>query len=76
MKTSAMKQERFLTDANGKCTGVVLNLEAYQRLLEAEEELADIHAYDSALPKVALDLKAGHYAILEQYRTGRNRKSK
>lgn len=76
MKTLAAKQEQFLTDAKGKRTGVVLNLKTYQRLLEAEEELADIHAYDSTLPKVALELKAGRYTTLEHYRTGRNHKSK
>jgi hypothetical protein len=76
MKTSTAKEEHFLTDAKGKRTGVVLNIKTYQRLLEAEEELADIHAYDSALPKIALELKAGRYATLELYRAGRNRKSK
>ena len=76
MKTSAVKHEQFLVDARGKRTGVVLNLKTYQRLLEAEEELAEIHAYDSARPKVASDLRAGRYMTLEDYRIGRNRKSK
>jgi len=76
MKTLAAKEGQFLTDAKGKRTGVVLNLKTYQRLLEAEEELSDIQAYDSALPKVALELKAGRYTTLEHYRAGGNRKSK
>ena len=76
MKTLAAKEELFLTDAKGKRTGVVLKLKTYQRLLEAEEELADIHAYDSALPKIALELKLGRYTTLESYRASRSRKSK
>jgi hypothetical protein len=47
MKALAAKAEQFLTDAKGKRTGVLLNLDTYERLREAEEELAAIHAYDA-----------------------------
>jgi hypothetical protein len=47
MKTLVVKEEQFLTDAKGKRTAVVLDLQTYQHLREAEEELADIQAYDS-----------------------------
>jgi carbamoyl-phosphate synthase large subunit len=47
MKTLVAKEEQFLTDAKGKRTGVVLDLKTYEHLREAEEELADIHAYDA-----------------------------
>jgi len=40
MKTLAAKEEQFLTDAKGKRTGVVLDLQTYEHLREAEEELA------------------------------------
>ena len=33
--------EQFLTDAKGKRTGVVLDLQTYEHLREAEEELAE-----------------------------------
>ena len=36
-----------LTDAKGKRTGVVLDLQTYEHLREVEEELADIQAYDA-----------------------------
>jgi hypothetical protein len=41
VKTAVLKEEQFLTDAEGKRVGVLLDLRAYERLSEAEEELAD-----------------------------------
>ncbi len=49
MKALAAKEEQFLTDAKGKRTGVVLDLQTYEHLREAEEELADIQAYDAPM---------------------------
>ncbi|MGA2554858.1 MAG: hypothetical protein ABSG04_01105 [Verrucomicrobiota bacterium] len=74
MKAMAVKDELFLTDAKGKRTGVVLDLNTYQRLREAEEELADIEAYDAARPKVLSEIAAGHFAVLGEYRAGGGRK--
>jgi hypothetical protein len=76
MKTRAENVEQFLTDAQGKRTGVLLDLGTYQRLREAEEELADIQAYDSALPIVAAEIKAGKFTTLANYQAKRNRKHK
>ena len=45
--------ERYLTDAGGNRIGVVLDMEAYQRLIQAAVELADIRAYVEA--KQAID---------------------
>jgi hypothetical protein len=45
--------ERYLTDADGNRIGVVLDMEAYQRLIQAAVELADIRAYVEA--KQAID---------------------
>jgi hypothetical protein len=53
MKATALK-EQFLTDAGGKRAGVLLDLDTYERLREAEEELADIAAYDAARPNLPL----------------------
>lgn len=39
-------EERYLVDSAGN--RVVLDLHTYRRLLEAEEELEDIRAYDAA----------------------------
>jgi PHD/YefM family antitoxin component YafN of YafNO toxin-antitoxin module len=41
-------EERYLVDGEGNRVAVVLDLETYRRLLEAEEELEDIRAYDAA----------------------------
>jgi len=45
-------------------------------LREAEEELADICAYDAARPKAQADLKAGNVVSLADYRTKRNARRK
>ena len=41
-------KERFITDETGNRVGVILDLERYEELLEAAEELDDIRAYDEA----------------------------
>jgi hypothetical protein len=74
MKT--MVAEQFPTDAKGKRTGVLLNLDTCERLREAEEELADIQAYDAARPKVAADLNAGNFTTLADYRAKNNGRRK
>lgn len=74
MKALALKEETFVTDARGTRVGVVLDLRTYQRLREAEEELADIGDYDRALPKVRRELAAGQSVSLREYRARRARK--
>jgi hypothetical protein len=76
MKALAAKEEQFLTDAKGKRTGVVLDLETYEHLREAEEELADIHAYDALHDRAHSEIAAGQRATLTTYRIGRGRKTK
>jgi hypothetical protein len=39
---------QFLVDERGNRTAVLLDLRRYQELLEAEEDLDDIRAYDEA----------------------------
>jgi hypothetical protein len=41
-------KEHFIVDENGKCIGVILDIEDYHRLLEEVEELEAIRAYDAA----------------------------
>lgn len=76
MKTLAAKQEQFLTDAKGKRTAVVLDLQTYEYLREAEEELADIHAYDASQSRAHAEIAAGEFATLASYRAGRRRKAR
>lgn len=76
MKTLVFKDEKFLTDAKGKRTGVVLDLRTYEYLREAAEELADIQAYDSLHDRAHSEIAAGQCATLTSYRARRGRKSK
>lgn len=43
-----MTNPQFVTDAEGKRTAVILDLETYEELIEAREELEDIRAADAA----------------------------
>jgi hypothetical protein len=76
MKMLMVKEEQFLTDARGKRTGVVLDLQTYEHLREAEEDLADIRAYDSTRGRAHSEIAAGQFSTLAGFRAGRRRKSK
>lgn len=41
-------KERFVIDADGKRTAVLLDIDDYQRLVAAAEELESIRAFDRA----------------------------
>jgi len=41
-------KEQFVVDESGNKTGVLLEVERYVELLEAQEELESIRAYDDA----------------------------
>jgi PHD/YefM family antitoxin component YafN of YafNO toxin-antitoxin module len=43
-----VSREQFVVDESGKRTAVLLDLERYAELLEAQEELESIRAYDEA----------------------------
>jgi PHD/YefM family antitoxin component YafN of YafNO toxin-antitoxin module len=49
-------KERYLTDEQGKRVAVVLDIQEYEQLLEALEELEAIQAYDAA--------KAGSHEVV------------
>ena len=70
------KEEQFLTDAKGRRTGVVLDLKTYEHLLEAEEELADIRAYDTFHDRAHSEIASGQFTTLTSYRTNRGRKKR
>ena len=73
MKALALHEEQFVTDGKGKRVGVLLDLKTYDRLREAEEELADVRAYDAARPKVVADVSAGQFSTLADYRAKRSK---
>jgi len=73
MKSLVFQEEQFVTDGKGKRVGVLLDLNTYNRLREAEEELADVRAYDAARPKIVADVKAGRFSTLADYRAKRGK---
>jgi len=76
MKASAVKSEQFLTDAKGKRTGIVLDLQIYEHLREAEKALADIQTYDALHERVHSEIAAAQCTTLASYRVSRSRKAK
>jgi len=73
MKAPVANEEQFITDAKGKRTGVLITLDAYERLREAEEELADIQAYDALRDRAHAEIAAGQFESLTSYRASRKR---
>lgn len=73
MMALVLNDTQFVTDANGKRVGVLLDVKTYDRLREAEEDLADIRAYDMARPKVSADLQTGRFSTLADYRARRSK---
>ena len=43
-----VSKEQFVVDASGNRTAVLLDVKRYNELLEAQEELESIRAYDAA----------------------------
>jgi hypothetical protein len=76
VKTMALKEAQYITDTEGNRLGVLVDLETYQRLRDAEEELSDIQAYDGARPKVMREIQSGQSVTLAQFLIKRTRKSK
>ena len=76
MKALVVKEEQFITDAKGKRSGVVLDLKTYEQLREAEEELADIQAYDALRERAHSEIAAGQFETLTSFRASRRRKAK
>ncbi|MGA9998354.1 MAG: hypothetical protein WBP93_23270 [Pyrinomonadaceae bacterium] len=44
----SVTKEQFVVDESGNRTAVLIDIERYSELLEAQEELESIHAYDKA----------------------------
>ena len=76
MKALVLKDEQFVTDANGHRIGVLLDVKTYDRLRDAEEELSAIRAYDAARSKVHAEVKAGDAVSLADYRAKRKTRRK
>jgi PHD/YefM family antitoxin component YafN of YafNO toxin-antitoxin module len=42
------RREQYIVDEQGKRTGVILDVEIYEQMLEELEELEELRAYDAA----------------------------
>jgi hypothetical protein len=73
---AVLEKEQFIVDAAGQRVGVLLDLPTYERLREAEEELDDIRAYDSAAPRVKAEIAKGDFITLADYKKARAAKRK
>lgn len=71
MKTLAREPAQFVTDARGNRVAVMLDIAAYEQLLEAAEESSCVRSYEAAKPVVEAELKAGEFTTLKQYRAVR-----
>jgi hypothetical protein len=67
MKSATTSAPRFVTDAKGRQVGVLLDMKAYRRMLEAQEELEDIAAYDAARPRVMAELAKGDFMTITEF---------
>lgn len=45
-------ETRYVTDEKGERVGVILDVQEYERLMEALEDLADLRAADEALREI------------------------
>ena len=52
--------------------GVRLEMKTYDRLCEAEAELADVRANEAVRPNIAAELAAGQFSTLAEYRAKRS----
>ncbi len=76
MKTVLGEKEQFVVDASGQRVGVLLDLPTYDRLREAAEDNADLHAYRATKSRVPGEVTRGESATLEEYRASHSRQCK
>lgn len=62
-------QPQFITDSQGKRTGVILSMEEYNRLMELIEDAEDVALYKAAKEE------GGDTIPLEEYLESRKKKS-
>lgn len=67
MTAPELPRERYIVDADGKRVAVILDIEDYERMVEAMEDLADIAAVREAL-KEGGDSIPMEQAFAELYR--------
>ncbi len=70
-----LKDKQFVVDSKGNRIAVLLDIRAYEKLIEALEELEDIRAYDKTKHRVESEIRDGNYITLEEYKAKRKGKT-
>ncbi|MBI5731221.1 MAG: hypothetical protein HY963_08795 [Ignavibacteriales bacterium] len=60
-------KKKFVIDANGKKTAVILDLKIYEKLIDEIDELNCALGYDQAKKENELDLISGNSITLEEF---------
>ena len=60
-------KKKFVIDANGKKTAVILDLKIYEKLIDEIDDLNCALGYDQAKKENELDLKSGNSITLEEF---------
>jgi hypothetical protein len=60
-------KKKFVIDANGNKTAVILDMKIYEKLIDEIDELNCALGYDQAKKENELDLKSGNSIILEEF---------
>ena len=59
-------KKKFVTDANGKKTAVILEMKIFEKLIDEIDELNCALGYDQSKKENELDLKSGNSITLEE----------
>ena len=70
------KDRQYVVDQKGRRVGILLDVKTYEKLLESEEELKDIRAFDEAKNTVKLEVREGKAVTLQEYLRKRKRKAR
>lgn len=60
-------KKKFVIDANGKKTAVILDLKIYEKLINEIDDLNCALGYDQAKKENELDMKLGNSITLEEF---------
>jgi len=60
-------QEQYITNAQGDRVAVILDIAAYQKLLEEIDEFLCWKGYQQSIVETELELKNGDFLTLSQY---------
>ena len=69
-------RKEFVFDDRGNRVGVIIDLPSYEKLVEAQEELEDIHDFDELAERATAEYRKKEYVTLQDYKRQRKAKSK